>query len=61
MYLDVDLTPEYDKKGELLGYHYNNGGWWGSENFRTEMKMGLVQILEADFKPGKYIKKLSIV
>jgi len=61
IFIDVDLTPEYTKEGELLGYHYENNGWWGSIHFKNEMNMGLVEILEIDFKPSKYIRPLSMV
>jgi hypothetical protein len=54
------FTPVCDLEGDILGYEYGTGGWYGQACFLDDLKMGLISIIE-DFKPKQELKKLSLI
>jgi hypothetical protein len=54
------FEPVFNSVGEISGYYYGESGWYGHQCFISDLKTGLISIIE-DFKPKKEIKKLSLV
>jgi hypothetical protein len=54
------FNPVYSLEGEILGYEYGKDGWYGQTCFISDLKMGLISIIE-DFKPNQELKKFLLV
>jgi hypothetical protein len=54
------FEPVFDSIGEIIGYYYDNNGWYGIHHFINDLKIGVVTIIE-DFKPKQELKKLSLI
>ena len=54
------FEPNYGLDGEVAGYSYGTGGWYGSEIFKRDLRDGIVKIIN-DIKPKQELKKFSLV
>lgn len=59
-YFEYYFTPEHNVDGKVIGYRYDDNGWYGSEIFKTDLKGGIIKII-IDIKPKQELKKFSLI
>jgi len=59
-YFERYLEPNYNMKGELLGYTYDTDGWYGAEIFKRDINNGIIKII-TDIEPKYELKKFSLL